>query len=145
MECFCGCGTKLRRNQHGLSIQVGTIALELLAWDKARALWEFDPVDPADAGEINRLVDRGAELYQRLLLQLHESESPFALDEGEAWLANAEAMRRDRPSMTEVRWLTLSRTEPLLDDGDIARLDRAHPERSYSRQRRTSIRRPPSG
>jgi len=128
MDCFCGCGRKVRRRQVDLNLQAGRIALELLAWDKAR--FEGRLGQPAaDDGE--RILRRGAERYQRLLRTLHGETDDFKLAEGEAWLEESLAGRRDRQYMTK-RGGILTRDKLLLTEEDCDRVDRRHPELSFS-------------
>lgn len=128
MECFCGCGADLPRDREELSLQAGRLALELLVWDKARAGDRPDSCSEED----ERLIERGADCYSRLLLALHGQASAYSIDEGEAWLGASESKRRPRKHMTRERFYLFKRTEPLLDEADLARLDRVHPELSFS-------------
>ena len=47
MNCICGCGTRLDRDQIELNLLAGEVAIELVVWDKARALGS-----PVAAGEV---------------------------------------------------------------------------------------------
>ncbi len=104
------------------------MATELLAWDKARnAGYLGSPVDPDTA----RLIEQGAECYQRVLAVLHEEPGTYAPEEGEDWLRRSEAARSGRQYMTS-RGGLLTRAKPNLTEEDYERLDRAHPERTFS-------------
>jgi Short C-terminal domain len=128
MDCFCGCGITLRRKQVDLNHQTAKVAQELLAWDKAR-------VDGRLEGEgrvaATRLIERGADTYAALLEALHRGESSLPADAGETWLADSEAERRDREYMTSKAGF-LGRDKLLLTAEDYERLDRIHPDRSFS-------------
>lgn len=128
MDCFCGCGTKLRRGQTEATLQAGRIALELLAWDKARAAGRLGP--PA-ADDAERVMERGADCYQRLLRSLHGEPGAYSLEEGERWLDNSHGERRERAYMTEKGGL-FKQDKLILSEEDMDRLDRRHPERSFS-------------
>jgi hypothetical protein len=131
MNCFCGCGTKLRRNQTDLNLQASQIALELLAWDKARAAGRLGP--PA-ADDAERVIADGAGCYQRLILTLHGEPSHYSLDEGEDWLQRSASVRRDREYMT-AKGGFFTGDKLLLTDEDTEHLDRSRPELSFSRQK----------
>ncbi|MEZ5078447.1 MAG: SHOCT domain-containing protein [Solirubrobacterales bacterium] len=128
MDCFCGCGRKIRRRQTDLNLQASRIALELLAWDKARFDGRLGP--PAD-DDAERVIGRGADRYRRLLETLHGERDDYGLDEGEAWLAESADNRRDREYMTK-RGGFLTRDRLLLTDEDHARINRLHPEQSFT-------------
>ena len=65
MECVCGCGRDLPKKLGDRNVAAAAVALELLAWDKNRAL-----PGPVPEGR-EALIARGAECYQRLLASLH--------------------------------------------------------------------------
>lgn len=128
MDCFCGCGAKLRRDQLDLNLQASRIALELMAWDKARVAGRLG-LPAADDAE--RVLERGAGCYRRLLVTLHGESSDYSLDEGEEWLRQSEAERGDRQYMT-TKGGFLRPDRLLLTEEDHQRLDRAQPESSFS-------------
>lgn len=128
MDCFCGCGRKLGRRQTDLNLQASRTALELLAWDKSRAAGQLGT--PA-AGDAERLITRGADRYRRLLEALHGERDDYTLAEGEAWLAESADQRRNREYMTKKGGF-LRPDRLLLTGEDHARLDRLHPEQSFS-------------
>jgi hypothetical protein len=129
MDCFCGCGKKLARRQVDANLQAGQIAVELLAWDKARSEGRLGS-PAADDGE--RVLKRGADCYQRLLRGLHGEDAGYAVGEGEAWLAESERERLDRGYMTKRGNILTGGNKLLLTEEDLASLDRLHPERSFS-------------
>ena len=115
------------RDRRALNIQAGRVALELLAWDKARTGGYLDtPGDPAE-----RLIEKGAGCYQRLLRALHGEHGDYSLREGDDWVDASEAKRRNRPYMTK-KWNLLARNELLLHGDDLGRLDHLHPELRFS-------------
>lgn len=129
MECFCGCGAKLGRDQDDANLQAAWLAFELLAWDKARAAGQLGSPPPDD---VERLIERGADCYRGLILALHGGTATERSQEGQAWLGRSEAERQKRPYMTRRgRSLFPGNTLPLAEE-DYDRLDRAHPERSFS-------------
>lgn len=128
MECFCGCGTKVPRKLTDAGILAGRVALELLAWDKARTT---NPSTGAGGAETDALIAGGADLYQRLVSTLHGADGPDPVPETEAWLEASLEARRGRPDMT-TKGSVLYRPKLTLTEVDYARLDRAHPELSFS-------------
>ncbi len=128
MECVCGCGTQIKRNLVDAQMQSTVLALELLAWDKARTEGR---IPHGEAERIDSLVHRGALQYQRLLDTIHGEREAVPLAEGEAWLEESRELRRDRQYMSETSWF---RKDPRLrlTEEEIALLDRKHPERSFS-------------
>lgn len=130
MKCFCGCEAKVSgRRAADLNLQAARIALELLAWDKARAAGKLGP--PA-ADDAERLLAQGADSYRRLIATLHGEDGSYALEEGEEWLKRSEAERRHRDYMTKKASLLERGSRLLLTEEDTAQLDRRHPERSFS-------------
>jgi hypothetical protein len=106
-----------------------SVALELLVWDKNRSL-----PGPAPRGRED-LIDRGAQLYDQFVRFLHGEAVEDPAEPGRSWLARSLEMRRGRDDMTTRRFLGSSR--PKLDKEDIARLDRRHPERSFTGEAET--------
>ena len=111
-----------------VNLQAGQVALELLAWDKARAAH-----DPAlDSEAIDLLIARGADCYQRLLSTLHgETDGDSPLPGCQDWLQDSLRERMDRDDMTEKGSL-FSRAKLRLSESDLERLDRARPDLSFS-------------
>ena len=128
MECFCGCGERCRGRQVELNLQAGLLAVELLAWDKARAAGQLGPPASDDAA---RLIEQGAGCYQRLLSAMHGDVGGYSVKEGEDWLLRSKAERSPRPYMTTKEGL-FSRGKLRLTEEDYERLDRVHPELSFS-------------
>lgn len=128
MECVCGCGTQIERHLIDAHMQSTVLALELLAWDKARCEGR---IPPEEAEPIDSLIHRGALQYQRLLDTIHGKREAAPLTEGESWLAESQELRRERQHMTEKSWFGKSARLRLTDE-EIAMLDRKHPERSFS-------------
>src|ERR1700721_2350238 len=128
MECYCGCGRRVSRRLTDTNLRISEVALELLAWDKRRAM---SPMDPADFVETERLIDRGANFHRRLLAALHEELEEVSLVESEEWLVESRAHWKDREEMTE-RGGFLRGPKLKLTKDDLARIDRVHPEHSFS-------------
>jgi len=128
MECICGCGTQIERGLVDAHLQATSVALELLAWDKERTAGRI-PREEAEA--IDSLIHRGALQYRRLLDTIHAEREAAPLSEGEAWLDESLALRRDRQQMTEKSWIRKSGRLRLTEE-EISMLDRQHPERSFS-------------
>jgi hypothetical protein len=128
MECYCGCGRRVSRRLTDTNLRISEVALELLAWDKRRAT---SPMDPADFVETERLIDRGANFHRRLLAALHEELEEVSLVESEEWLVESRAHWKDREEMTE-RGGFLRGPKLKLTKDDLARIDRVHPEHSFS-------------
>jgi putative oligomerization/nucleic acid binding protein len=110
------------------NLRIGEVALELLAWDKRRATILMEPEDFV---ETERLIDRGANSHRRLLAALHEESDGVSLVESDEWLVESRARWRDREEMTERDGFLRGRKLRLTKD-DFARIDRVHPERSFS-------------
>jgi hypothetical protein len=128
MDCFCGCGTKVPRDLIELNIRGGEVAYELLAWDKYRTTGDREP---ADALETERLIDRGAACFGRILATVHGERETWSLGEGREWLEESRGRWLDRPEMTE-KGSFLGGPKLRVTEEDLARLDRVHPDRSFS-------------
>jgi Short C-terminal domain len=128
MDCFCGCGTKVRRDLIGLYVKGGEVAYELLAWDKYRTT---EDREPADALATERLIDRGAACFARILATVHGERETWSLTESDEWLKESRARWLNRSEMTE-KGHFLRGPKLRVTEEDISRLDRVHPERSFS-------------
>jgi hypothetical protein len=128
MECYCGCGRRVSRRLTDTNLRISEVALELLAWDNRRAT---SPMEPADFVETERLIDRGANSHRRLLAALHEEIDDVSLVESDEWLVESRARWKDREEMTERGGFLRGRKLKLTKD-DLARIDRVHPEHSFS-------------
>jgi hypothetical protein len=105
------------------------MAWELLAWSKA--LFAASPSSP-DTREIERLVERWAACYQRLLSTVHQDGEWTDLEDSSEWLKESRSMWRTRSEMTE-RGGILRGPKLRVVEADIAMLDRVRPERSFQR------------
>lgn len=116
-----------------VQLQATTVALELLAWDKARTEGKI----PAEEAErVDSHVHLGALQYQRLLGTIHGERETAPMDAAATWVEESQSLRRDREHMTEKTWIR--KGMPLrLTDEEIDQLDRKHPERSFSGRART--------
>lgn len=128
MECICGCGTQVSRGLVEANLQATAIALELLAWDRART---DGKISAPERETVEALIHRGSLQYGRLIDAIHGERESAPLGEGKAWLDESEALRRDREHMSEKSWLRKGARLRLTDE-DIAQLDRKQPERSFS-------------
>src|ERR1700760_2918258 len=128
MECYCGCGRRVSRRLTDTNLRISEVALELLAWDKVRATSQMQP---ADFVETERLIDRGSNSHRRLLAALHEEIDEVPLLESDEWLVESRARWKDREEMTERRGFLRGPKLKLTKD-DLARIDRLHPEQSFS-------------
>ena len=124
MNCICGCGTSLDRDQIELNMVAGEVAIELVVWDKARALGPHLAAD-----EIEALLVTGAPHYQRLLAAIHAGEQPGAaeLESTRAWLGDSRTARLRLHGE-----LPVPKKRIKLSDAEQARIDRRHPEGSFS-------------
>jgi hypothetical protein len=129
MDCVCGCGRKIPKQLSDRNFLAAGVAIELLAWDKNRAL--------PGAGPEGRegLIARGVECYEQLLYSLHEEGAgdPDAICND--WLEESREMRSGRSDMTKKRFFGAS--TPNVSREDMARIDRRHPERSFTGGRPT--------
>jgi hypothetical protein len=124
MECVCGCGRDIPKGLADRNYIAANVAIELLVWDKNRALPGAGP----DGRE--GLIARGVECYERLLYSLH-GEGPGDPDpEAKAWLEESKTMRSERSDMTKGRFF--GGNQPNVSKEDMARIDRRHPERSFT-------------
>jgi hypothetical protein len=128
MECYCGCGRRVSHRLTDANLRIGEVALELLAWDKRRST---SPMQPADFVETERLIDRGANSHRRLLGALHGEFDEVSLEDSAEWLVESRAAWRARDEMTEGGRFPRGRKLRLTKD-DFARIDRIHPEQSFS-------------
>lgn len=124
MDCVCGCGTEIPRNLIPAQLEAGKVALELLVWDRTR-------VSALQSAETEALIARGAECYQRLLAALHGANPADPVPASEAWLAESFDARANRPEMTEKAGF-LKPAKLRITEVDVERLDRQHPELSFS-------------
>jgi hypothetical protein len=124
MDCVCGCGRNLPKDSADRNYIAASVAIELLVWDKNRAL--PGPIPDGREG----LIARGVECYERLLYALH-GEGPGDPDlESKAWLEESKEMRAHRSDMTKGRFF--GGNAPNVSKEDMARIDRRHPERSFT-------------
>lgn len=114
-----------------LNVRAAEIAIELLAWDKARSTGYLGSPPPT---KLEILIEDGAEAYQQVVAALH-GEGAFDEEGSERWLKGSRTERRDREYMTKPPHLLKPGREVLLTEEDHARLDRKHPEQSFSGQR----------
>ncbi len=128
MECYCGCGRRVSRRLTDTNLRISEVTLELLAWDKRRST---SPMQPEDFVATERLIDRGANAHRRLLGALHEEFDGVSLEDSAEWLAESRAAWRDRDEMTEGGGFLRGPKLRLTKD-DFARVDRVHPEQSFS-------------
>jgi hypothetical protein len=130
MECVCGCGREIPKKFVDRNFTAAAVALELLAWDKNRAL-------PGAVPEGREgLIARGVECYERLVYSLHGDGGADPDEQCSAWLEESAEMRAHRSDMTKKRFLRSG--APNLSKEDMARLDRRHPEHSFTGGERTS-------
>lgn len=124
MECVCGCGRDIPKNLADRNFVAAAVAIELLAWDKNRALPGAGP----DGRE--GLIARGVECYEKLLFSLHGEGGGDPSAECADWLEDSRAMRANRSDMTKRRFL--GGNTPNVSREDMDRLDRRHPARSFT-------------
>jgi hypothetical protein len=124
MDCVCGCGRKIPKQLTDRNFVAAGVAVELLAWDKNRAL-------PGEGPEGREgLIARGVECYEQLLYSLHEEGGGDPDPLSKAWLDESREMRSGRSDMTKKRFFGTS--TPNVSREDMARIDRRHPERSFT-------------
>ncbi|MBS1878191.1 MAG: hypothetical protein JST31_01630 [Actinobacteria bacterium] len=125
MNCICGCGQRLAAKQSDLNLLAGEVAIELVVWDKARALRS-----PVAAAEIGAILSEGAPRYQLLLATIHAGDDLGRLEReaiGE-WLADSRSARKRLGGELPV----VPKKKISLSKEDQARIDRVHPERTFS-------------
>jgi len=124
VNCICGCGTRLGRRQVALNLLAGEVAIELVVWDKARALRS-----PVAAAEVEELLVDGAPRYQRQLAAIHAGEE---VGEGEME-ATREWLERSRAARLRLSGrLPVPKKKIALSGAEQERIDRVHPERTFS-------------
>jgi hypothetical protein len=124
MECVCGCGRNLSKDLADRNYIAASVAIELLVWDKNRALPGAEPEGREG------LIARGVECYERLLYSLHGEGAGDPDPECDAWLDESRAMRAKRSDMTKGRFF--GGNAPNVSKEDMARIDRRHPERTFT-------------
>mgnify|MGYP000952187749 CR=1 FL=1 len=97
MECICGCGRKIRGRAADANLIASEVALELLAWDKAR----YEHRLGSEAAVLESLIERGAGCYRRLLLVIHGEQEPEHAAGAEPWLRESQEARLGREDMTD--------------------------------------------
>lgn len=125
MNCICGCGRRLSRGEADLNLRAGEVAIELVVWDKARALRS-----PVAAAEVEAILAAGAPRYQGLLAAIH---SGGGAGEGELE-ASAEWLERSRAARQRLgdRLPVVPKKKIKLSAADQEQVDRLHPERTFS-------------
>jgi hypothetical protein len=124
MECVCGCGRNLPKDLADRNYIAASVAIELLAWDKNRALPGAEPEGREG------LIARGVECYERLLYSLHGEGGGDPDPVCNSWLKESRAMRAHRSDMTKRRFF--GGNAPNVSKADMDRIDRRHPERSFT-------------
>jgi hypothetical protein len=124
MECVCGCGRDIPKNLTDRNFIAAGIAIELLTWDRNRALPGAEPEGREG------LIARGVECYEKLLYSLHGEGTADPDAESNDWLEESRAMRANRSDMTKRRFF--GGAAPNVSKEDLDRLDRRHPERSFT-------------
>jgi hypothetical protein len=126
VDCVCGCGRSIGKDSADRNYIAASVALELLVWDKNRAL-----PGPGPEGR-EGLIARGVECYEQLLYVLHGEGAGDPDPEADDWLTESRAMRADRSDMTKGRFF--GGNAPNVSKEDMARIDRRHPERTFTGQ-----------
>jgi hypothetical protein len=124
MECVCGCGRDIPKRDIDRNITAAAVAIELLTWDRNRAM-----PGPGPEGR-EGLIARGVECYEKLLYALHGEGGVDSDEEADGWLEESRAMRANRSDMTKRRFF--GGGAPNVSQEDMDRLDRRHPERSFT-------------
>jgi hypothetical protein len=124
MECVCGCGRDIPKSAVDRNVIAASVAIELLTWDRNRAL-----PGPGPEGR-EGLIARGVECYEKLLYSLHGEGGVDPDEDADGWLKESRAMRANRSDMTKRRFL--GGGTPNVSKEDMERLDRRHPERSFT-------------
>jgi hypothetical protein len=127
MECVCGCGRNISKELTDRNYTAANVAIELMVWDKNRALPGAGPA------EREGLIARGVECYERLLYSLHGEGGGDPDAECHAWLNESRALRADRSDMTKRRFF--GGNAPNVSKEDMDRLDRRHPDQSFTGRR----------
>jgi hypothetical protein len=124
VNCICGCGTRLDRVQVELNLLAGEVAIELVVWDKVRALRS-----PTAADEVAAVLADGAPRYQTLLAAIHAGEEvgDEELQQTREWVEESRAERLRLHGE-----LPVPKKKIKLSDAEQARIDRRHPERTFS-------------
>jgi len=124
VNCICGCGTRLGRSQVEINLLAGEMAIELVVWDKARALRS-----PVAAAEVAELLADGAPHYQRLLAAIHggEGAEEAELEDTREWLERSRGARHVLSGR-----LPVPKKKIKLSGAEQEQIDRVHPERTFS-------------
>jgi hypothetical protein len=135
-RCVCGCGREVPLTRETAHLVAIALVPELFAWDGFRSrlrAGERWPDSPITAEALDRFLDEGARHYDAALAVVHGEKPLTAIGLGaDRWLRYSRRSRRKLARLAP--GAILAEPAPALTAADLERLDRRHPETSWSAQ-----------
>lgn len=134
-HCVCGCGREVPRRAEQANLLAIRLIPELMLWDRHRCdlrQGKVPSASPVTAEKLDRFLAQGGEHYRSAVDTVHAgaiSGVSFGFQVN-GWLRYSRKARRKLHKLA-AEAIPGDRT-PGLDDEEQARLDREHPERSYT-------------
>jgi hypothetical protein len=124
VECLCGCGAELDLRQVDANLLAAEVALELAVWDRARALGSS-----VEEAAVAAQIESGTPHYPELLRVAHGEAGAEPIEsDAKAWLESSRAARKQISQVLP----SVPKKRVNFSDAEIARVDRLHPERTFS-------------
>jgi hypothetical protein len=134
-HCVCGCGREVPRRSEAANVLAIRLIPELMLWDRHRLdlrRGQIPPSSPVTAEKLDAFLATGGEHYRAAVDTIHAGalSGPAFGFEVNGWLRYSRRSRRKLHKLAPEA-IPGDRTPPL-GEAELARLDRGHPERSYS-------------
>jgi hypothetical protein len=133
-QCVCGCGREVPRRVESSNLLAIRLIPELTAWDRYRVdvrAGNAPPESPIRPEKLDGFLAEGGEHYQRAIAAVHGGTavlgSGFSVNR---WLRYSRKSRRKLDKLAP--GAIVSDRAPALTEADLERLDRQHPERTYT-------------
>jgi hypothetical protein len=135
LRCVCGCGLEVPRRAEQANLLAIRLIPELMLWDRHRLdlrRGEVPPASPVTAEKLDAFLATGGGHYRAAVETIHAGaiSGPSFGFEVNNWLRYSRKSRRKLHKLAPGA-ISGDRT-PGLDDEQLARLDRDHPEQSYT-------------
>lgn len=134
-RCVCGCGREVPRRAEQANVLAIRLVPELMLWDRHRLALrrgESFPDSPVTVEKLDTFLAEGGGHYRAAVDTVHASAMPglsFGF-EVNGWLRYSRKARRKLHKLAPAA-IPGDRT-PGLGEAELARLDREHPEQSYT-------------
>jgi hypothetical protein len=133
-RCVCGCGREVPYTRDTAHTAAIALVPELFAWDRFRSrlrAGESFADSPVTAAALDGFLAEGADHYAAVLAVVHGEQPITAVGVGpDRWLRYS---RRSRRRLARRSPGAIAADRALaLDEEDMRRLDRRHPERSWT-------------